>query len=370
MEKDCVASFFIKPTDNATALPLTEKDLITLIRAYRYFSRKRAVEVLFRFKYGTRKSKKDCLHWFDRRVSEDGQILCQDSFSTKLENFTDEQFSLLADELQFQYQAKDPMFLDIHTIRGLPRDCQKELDALEEKMSNSLLLFFMTVKKCVKAKNNVCASQWIVQLLSKNSASQAVALEHLGFDFNYRLLLKDFSREIGKLLFALHQNYLQKQKLLENPDIFVLPVLDLLKQINDLDEQVIVYFGENANSGQVYSSDRVYFFENEALEFMKKASNISCKSPNFSILVEYRQKLEDLGNALISLLKVQIRNNEIFSKEENNALLFVAATNISLMQEIYTVQKELNSADSAYRLASESFHKFHCEHFEDENDNM
>lgn len=357
MEKNCVACFYVKLSDNATAIPLPENELINMARAYRNFSRGRALEVLFKLKYGTLANREEALSWFNRKT-----VACVDDYVSKVKNFTDEQFCLLADELCLQYQAKDPLFLDIHSIRGLPNGCQKELDMLQKKMAESPLLFFLVVKRCVKAKKNPAVSQWIIQLLSSDSIDQTSALENLGFNFNYRLCLKSFSNEIGLLLLAIHQIYVKRQKLLTSQDTLVLPLVTLLKQIIELDIQVNTYTQQDTLTKKYHHSDKVALFENDILKFIESA-NVTCDDQRFGIFTEYRKKLEILGKTILSLLQAQREYQKVFSEEKNDDILFAAATDIALSKKMCSVEQACKKNKVEYFLALEDFQKF-LEHFE------
>lgn len=356
MEKNCVAGFYIQLTSNASAIPLPESVLLNLVRTFRCFKRAKALDVLFKLKYGT--NKKDCLSCFAQKGINEGKTFYIDNPASQVINFTDEQFGLLADELQFQYQEEDPFFLDVHSIRGLPNGCQKELDALQRKMSKDPLLFFIAVKKCVKARKHPDVSQWVMGLLSNNPATTVLALEKLNFNFNYRICLKAFSSEIGALLLSMRQIYVKRQKLFNSQDMFVLPIIALLKQIIELDIQISMSFQKDALQKKYYHSEKVAMFENDVLKFIELSSNVTSDSDFINTFAEYRQKLEFLGKALISLLEAQKEYHQIFSEEKNEDILFVAATDISLSKKICSVQQECNSSKSTYYTALKDFQNF------------
>lgn len=364
MEKNCVAGFYIHLTSNASAIPLPESVLLNFVRTFRYFKRAKALDVLFRLKYGTLETKKVCLSWFAQKGINEGNTFYIDNPASQVINFTDEQFGLLADELQFQYQAEDPCFLDIHSIRGLPNGCQKELEVLQKKMSKDPLLFFMAVKKCVKARKNPEVSQLVMELLSNNPASAILALKKLGFDFQYRVCLKAFSSEIGALLLSMRQIYVKRQKLFNSQDMFVLPIIALLKQIIELDIQISMSFQKDALQKKYHHSKKVAMFENDVLKFIELSSNVTSDSNFVSTFTEYRQKLEFLGKALISFLEAQIEYHKIFSEEKNEDILFIAATDINLSKKMCSVQQECNSSKTAYYTALKDFQNFFIEHFE------
>lgn len=364
MEKNCVADFYIRLTDNATAIPLPENELVNLVRTYRSFKRDRALDVLFKLKYGTFESKKECLDWFTPKIIEYGKIVCTEDLSSKFISFTDEQFCLLADELQTQYQEKDPVFLDVHSIRGLPNGCQEELSMLQKTMADSPLLFFMAVKRCVKSRKNPDVSQWIVELLSNSPEAQTIALENLGFNFNYRIRLKSFSHEIGTLLLSMRQIYVKRQKLFNSKDTLTLPLITLLKRMIELDIQVNMYIKQDTLQKKYHHSDKVAIFESDVLKFIEVSANVSCEDPRFKTFTECRQKLESLGKAIIALLESQIEYKEIFSEDKTDSILFTAATNISLSKKMYNVERKCIESRVAYYSALESFQKFLLEHFE------
>lgn len=364
MEKNCVASFYIKLSSNATALPLQESELINLVRTYRYFNRERALDVLFRLKYGTLENKKECLRWFTQKNIQEEKVIYVNNFASNFINFTDEQFCLLADELQTQYMAQDPIFLDIHSIKGLPSGCKKELTLLQEKMADSPLLFFMAVKKCVNAKKNPAVPQWVVQLLSNSSASHTLALESLGFNFNYRLRLKAFSNEIGMLLLAMHQIYVKRQKLFTSQDALVLPLVSLLKRMIELDKQVNMPIEKDTSKEKYNHSHEVSLFENAALNFIELIANVTSDNPQLCVFVEYSQKLEELGKAIISLLQGKEEYKKVFCEGKNDDILFVAATDITLSNKMCTVQQEYKNARTRYFSVLRDFQQFELRHFD------
>lgn len=362
MEKNCVADFYIKPTDTAAAIPVPRNDLINLIRAFRYFNRDKALDTLFRFKYGTMTSKKEALNWFSTQSIEDGKVIYNASTTSEIVNFTDEQFILLADELQIQYQERDPLFLDIHSIRGLPKNgCQEELSMLQEKMGNNPLLFFMAVRRCVRSKKNPDASQWGIELLSNNSEAQTLALKNLGFGFNYRICLKPYSIEIGTLLLAMRQIYLKRQRLLGSNDALTLPLITLLRQMIELDIQVNSYFKKNKK--KYHHSDAVAIFESNVLHFIEVAVNVTHDDLRFKTFAECQQKLEVLGNKIISLLQSQIEYKTVFAEGETDSILYTVVMNPYLSQKMCNAEKDYQKARAAYYSAFEDFQAFLFEHF-------
>lgn len=357
MEKNCVADFYIRLTSNATAIPLTEYELCDFIRIFRYFNRSKALDVLFRFKYGTTENRRIALNWFELKTT-----IYENTYSTfplieKFKKFTNEQYVLLANELQVQYQASDPDFLNIYSIKGLPDGCQKELNILQEKMSDSLLLFFLVVKKCVNAKKNPNVSKWIVQLLSNNNASQCEALKSIGFSFNCRLLTKQFSNEIGMLLLSMHQIYVKRQKLLDTQDILALPLVNSLKNIIELDIQIMMLSKKKTFENEYHHSDMVSYFESNVLRFIENSTNtelVDC-----DIWAEYSNYLANVGKTLINLLKSQLAYREVFDEYENSGILFIYATNYEVHNKMFSAQENLSSAKKAYYEALTTFQVFY-----------
>ena len=367
MEKDCVASFYIKLTANSASLPLDEMNLIMLVRSFRYFSRKRAIETLFTFRYGTEADRKNCLDFF-RKNSDSSNIDCSlDEQFNQIIKFTEEQFLDLANELEFQYKAKDPMFLDISSIRGLPRNsCVQELTDLKSSLGDSNLLFFITTKKCVNARKHPLATRWIVQLLSSNIADQCVALENLGFSFNYRLQVKSATKQIGNLLLTLVSSYVKRQKLLTSSNALSLPVVFLLRNIVHLDKQILFILGEEVPPKNFYAhSEKVDSFDDEVGKFVEileaqKGNSITLDSPVF---IDYQKKLQRIGNSLTELLRAHLKYCEIYSKQENNAILYVAVTKPTVFMEMQDVQKKYKNAEEEYSLALEDFKQFYSLNF-------
>lgn len=345
MEKDCVAGFYVKFTSNATAIPLTECELRDMIKIFRRFPRSKASDVLFRFKYGTSKDKKTALGWFAPVKNDFQRTPCFDSPTiSKILNFTDEEFDVLAQELQFQYQECDPAFLSIDSIQGIPNECKNELNVLQEKLVNAPLLYFWAVKSCVKAKKNPAVSQWILELLSNNPASQCEGLKNLGFNFNCRLLLKPFSIEIGTLLLAMHQIYVQHQKLLNSQEALAIPLANLLKQLIEQDKQI-------------NHSDKTDVFESAVVQFIQQSATINNDSPRFNTFAEYSQKLKTLGEATLNLLCAEFKHKSVFPGEADG-VLYVAATNITLFQNMHIIETALHQARKTYNSAYNDFIKF------------
>lgn len=361
MGKNCVASFYVQLSSAATAIPLPENDLISLVRAFRYFDRTTASEILFQLKYGTLNTKMEGLNYFAQKSSKKGEFLCSpNNFLQMFANFTDEDFVSLANELQLQYIASDPGFLDIHSIRGLPNSCQKELNALQAKMENDLLLFFMAVKNCVKNKKNSKVSQWILQLLSNNPASQTVGLSNLGFNFNYRVCLKPFASEIGALLLAIRQIYVKRQSLLNCQDNLALPIIALLQKVIDLDVEIYKHTNPNSSMQKYHHSDIVSTFEENVLHFLQ--NSISNFEPN--ILEQYSEKLQKLGNSIYSLLYSQFEYRKIFPSESSEGILYFAATDISLVKQMCDIQARCSTTKLMYETSLRDFNEFLIEHFQ------
>ena len=365
MENDCVvAGFYIEPSTNATALPLSENELRNLVRTYRRFNYGRAIKVLFRFTYGTWESKQEAISWFNQKSVEDGKVVYIDDYVSKVKNFTDEQFCLLADELRIQYQSTDPKFLDIHSIKGIPSGCQDELNLLKEKMAKHPVLLFRTVEKCNTAKKDPSVSQLVIQLLSNNNAANALALDSLGFNFKYRLRLSDFSNEIGALLLAMRQNYVKKQKLLTSQDGFALPLITQLKQMNELDKQVYLGIHKDMPIEEFNRSHKVSTFESEVMKFIEISSTVTSNDPHFDTFTKCRQKLEQLGNTLITLLRAQMEYNSVFDSKKSEGFLFAVVTDIVLSKRMFDAEQNCIKAKKDYYSASENFHQFLLEHFE------
>lgn len=351
MEKDCVAGFYVKFTSNATAIPLAECELLDMIKLFRRFPRSKASDVLFRFEYGTSKDKKTALGWFAPVKGEFDHTPCFDSPTiSKILNFTDEEFKALVQELQIQYQQCDPAFLSIDSIRGIPNECKEELDKLHEKLADSPLLFFLAVQSCVKVKKNPSVSQWVLELISHNSASQCEILRNLGFNFNCILLLKPFSIEIGTLLLAMHQVYVQHQKLLNSQDVLALPLVNLLKQLIEQDQKT-------NEAEQYYHSDKVDIFESAVVQFIQQSTTIHDNTPCFDTFVRYSEKLKTLGEATLNLLSTEFKHKNVFPGEDDG-ILYVAATNISLFQNMHIIETALHEARKTYNSAYNDFQKF------------
>lgn len=351
VEKSCVANFCIQLSENASQIPLPKSKLIAFIRTFRDFSRKRAVETLFRLKYGTNESKKEALEWFECKQHNSFGEVTESQFIQIL-NFSEEEISLLLNELCIQYEAKDPDFLSVSSIKGLPvTSCQEELNALQSKMSDSPLLFFLVVKKCVKERKKTYVSKIIVQLLSNDTTANIFGLESLGFGFNYRILLKDFSNEIGTLLLVMYQQYSKNVKLLSRKDDFTLPLVTLL---NEMQES-----GDDSTT----AVNEIEFFKKELLKFVDITTDVTPKNPSFSFCSEYQSKLEQLGKKTISLLNARNEYKNVFAEEKDDGLLWrLVTSDASLGKKICTLEQECNMARAEYAQALNEYQDFIKKH--------
>lgn len=351
MEKSCVANFCIQLSDDASKIPFSKNKLITFIRTFRDFSRKRAVETLFRLKYGTNESKKEALEWFECKQHNFFRGITESQFIQVLD-FSEEEIALLLNELCIQYEAKDPDFLSIYSIKGLPAtSCQEELNALQSRMSDSPLLFFLVVKKCVKERKNPYASKIIIQLLSNDTTANIFGLESLGFDFNYRILLKDFSNEIGTLLLAMYQQYSKNVRLLERKDDFTLPLATLLSEM------------QASGDDSTTTVNEIEFFKKELLKFVNITTDVTPKSPSFSFCSEYQSKLMQLGKKTISLINARNEYKNVFAEKKDDGLLWrLVTSDASLGKTICTLEQECNIARAAYAQAMHEYQGFIKKH--------
>lgn len=123
--------------------------------------------------------------------------------SQKILQFNEEEYQALANELLYQYSAANPGVLSIET------DCdeyKKELNNLKVAMSQHPVLLFRTVQMCkVVSHVEPIASRCVALLLSKNAVCQRIGLESIGFNFEYRVLLFPYAKEIGLLLQAMNK---------------------------------------------------------------------------------------------------------------------------------------------------------------------
>jgi len=351
-EKNCVAGFYVQLSPEATAkLPLSETKLRSLVRTYRYFPIEKALKVLFYFNYGTQEQKKEAIEWFN--------IVLEDNLD-KLLLCNEEEFRILANELCIQYQANHPTFLDINSIADIPNNCEKELATLKEKMVAHPVLLFRTVELCVLAhkKDNV-VSRCVLQLLSTSTADDTIALESLGFKFQYRIYLLPFAKEIGMLLFAMHQSYLKKQQLLTIQDVFTMPLIELLKKMKMIQQDMV---------NKQDQSDEISFFETEALKFIESSSNVNSDDSQFKTFTQYRQKLENLGQSIITLMYANIALSEVelslrqsnseFSGENTDGILLATVINFPLAKKMLEAETSYNKAKSEYCLVSEDLQTF------------
>lgn len=245
-ETEQVAGFFVKlGSEAAEKLPLTKHELINTIRTFRYLSRGKALNVLFKFQYGTCSQKEEALSSFCQK-QENGNVIIYD-FLEKIFQFTPEQFGILANELYHQYQAYDSSFLNITSIKGLPNNCKKELVKVREAMAEEPVLLFRAVERCVlQHKKEHLVSRCVLHLLSENTASQMIALEKLEFKFDYRVLLLPYSKEIANLLLAMHHQYVSNQHMLSSQESFTLPLVELLQKLKSFQSEIIYIRNEKA----------------------------------------------------------------------------------------------------------------------------
>ena len=352
------AGFFVELRPQTTAnLPIPEQELQILARHFRYFKFPSALNTLFRFYYGTNSQKREALSQFQRRKSIDmHDDIHHNSYEfTNILEYTDQQFRVLADELLYQYKAYRPQFLDIYSIKKI-NNCNADLQEIEEKMASHPVLLFRVVEHCANAhKNDTLVSQCVVLLLLKNPASQTTALEKLGFDFEYRILLKPYARDIASLLLAMHKKHIQDQKLLTIQDN--LAILDLLKQIKSVEQ--IELDSNNDSWGEIE------FFENEVLNFIKHSSAVAPNTPSFA---EYQKLLENLGKATLAWINSKLRlskiggvvtqSNSEFSGQKNTGILFAAVTNMPLAAKFSKAELDCNRTRTEYNSALKDLKDF------------
>lgn len=364
-KNNCVAGFYVELSPAIENLPLSRTELSYLVRAFRYFPRGKALKLLFRLTYGTQSQKAEALNWFKHKQME-GVVISED-YLEKILRFTDEEFSILAKELLFQYQADDSSFLDIKNIQGFPDNCKEEVSLLETSMAEHPVLLFRTVEKCILAhKRDNVVSRCVVLLLSDDPVSQTIGLQTLGFKFEYRVLLRPFAQKIAALLLAMHKSYIKKQKILSSQDNFALPLIELLKQMKAITENV-----QSDDLDEQYEDprfDEIIIFEKELMNFIE---HFEGSSADFT---EYQQKLMHLGNAILALQRAKLESTKVnlelaernseSTGEKNDGILFAAATNLVIAQKVVDTEKAHNLAVAEYHSAFAIFREFLEEKFE------
>lgn len=207
-EKPLVANYFIHFTDTATiklALSQNAKLRNSLTNAcinFRHYSAANANKTLFTLFYGEKSMHEEILK---RLFKTAGQSPLEDKFKEPEQNipsFNQEEFQVFAKELLYQYSAAHPDFL---VVEAHCPDYQKELDTLKSSMAAHPILIYRAVEMC----KSVCHVEHIVTygvklLLSGRPLHQCRGLEAIGHNFQHRLLLLPYAKEIGLLLEAMH----------------------------------------------------------------------------------------------------------------------------------------------------------------------
>ena len=111
----------------------------------------------------------------------------------------------IAEELQFQYMAAHPHFLNPHEdCRG----CEKEFDDFKNTFGNQHLLFYRAFDSVWNHhQNSEFAPDCISLLLSDNQKAQLKGLEKLKLDTKHQKLLYPYAKEIGTFLKTLFHAY-------------------------------------------------------------------------------------------------------------------------------------------------------------------
>lgn len=208
-ETPLVANYLIHFTETATtklALSQNAKLRNSLTNAcinFRHYSAANANKTLFTLFYGEKSMHEEILK---RLFKTAAQSPLEDNFKEPEQNipsFNQEEFQVLAKELLYQYSAAHPDFL---VVKAHCHDYQKELDNLKSSMAAHPILLYRAVEMC----KSVCHVEHIVTygvklLLSRCSFHQSRGLEAIGHNFQHRVLLLPYAREIGLLLEAMHK---------------------------------------------------------------------------------------------------------------------------------------------------------------------
>lgn len=207
-ETPLVANYLIHFTDTATtklALSQNEKLRNSLTNAcinFRHYSAANATKTLFFLFYGEKVQHEEIIK---RLFKTAGQLILEEHHEIpeqNIPNFNPEQIQDLANELLYQYSAAHPDFL---VVEAHCSDYQKEFNNLKSAMAGHPVLFYSAVEMC----KPVCHVEHIVSygvklLLSWHTISQGRGLEAIGHNFQQRVLLLPYAKEIGLLLKAMH----------------------------------------------------------------------------------------------------------------------------------------------------------------------
>ena len=202
------ASYMVHLTETATtklALSQNVKLRNSLTNAcinFRHYSATNANQTLFTLFYGEKAQHEEIIK---RLFKTAGQLSLQDSLTIPKQNipkFNPEEIQVLANEFLYQYSAAYPDFL---VVEAHCSDYQKELNNLKSAMAGHPILLYRAVEMC----KSVCHVEHIVSygvklLLSSHTICQGRGLEAIGHNFQHRVLLLPYAKEIGLLLKAMH----------------------------------------------------------------------------------------------------------------------------------------------------------------------
>lgn len=169
---------------------------------FRDYSEQNAIKVLFVLFYGQRAKREEVVK---KLFKIHHHLFIDSEIKEPIKNipdFDEVGYQVLANELLYQYSAAYPRFLEVKTSCS---GYSKQLEDLKKCMHEHPVLLFRAVEMCkIVCHVDTIASQCISLLLSKNPICQRIGLEMIGHNFQHRVLLFPFAKEIGLLLQAMH----------------------------------------------------------------------------------------------------------------------------------------------------------------------
>ena len=210
-EKHIVADYMVRFTDESVAKLNLDRN-ITLRNFFtnacinfRHYSAASASKTLFNLFYGDSLSRYDIIdklfkinpRIYDSSFFEQGPVF-------NIHDLTKEQLQVLIKEFLYQYSAAHPDFL---VIESHP-EYEKELNDLKTLMSNDPILLYKAVEMCklVSQCHKDYVSTCFTRLMSTNTTYQMCGLKQIGYNFQNRILLLPYAREIGTLLMAIYNS--------------------------------------------------------------------------------------------------------------------------------------------------------------------
>jgi len=228
---------------------------------FRHYSSTTATKSLITLYYGDKAKREELL----RKLFKNTYVPILDTNSEQTHHhipvFNEEEYQALANELLYQYSASNPGVL---TVEACP-EYENELNALKKVMNQHPVLLFRAVQMCnVVSHIEPVSSRCVDLLASKNTVCQRIGLETMGFNFQHRVLLFPYAKEIGLLLQAMNKSN----------DNLISPFATWLNQHEGIDS--------TTNSLELYMPDELpqYLLLNELEKFINADSEIISQLPN------------------------------------------------------------------------------------------